>query len=230
MVERGLNTMHRHFAKGKIGFLSLAVVLGSFSIVGCGSRSGDFKEGREVSSTPNSTIDSTDTELGQMQDDSEQDRAYEEYVKNAKYASKIIAGDRWYDADGKVQYPAEYKKNAGFVPSDSARMAAQQIPNEVLQGMSTIDLLELIMDYPGSYSIIAYDTYDAAMEMYRDYYNFIDMFCNRKDAKEAIDEKYDSYTEEEIKKNSKSTHISTGNENKRDKFQMLEALKENCIE
>ena len=157
-------------------------------------------------------------------------RAYEEYVKNTEYASKIIAGDRWYDADGKVQYPAEYKKNAGFVPSDSARMAAQQIPNEVLQGMSTIDLLELIMNYPGSYSIIAYDTYDAAMEMYRDYYNFIDMFCNRKDAKEAIDEKYDSYTEEEIKKYSKSTHISTGNENKRDKFQMLEALKETCIE
>lgn len=117
--------------------------------------------------------------------------AYAEIPSNA---IGITNEEAWISQDGQYDYPVdvldeEWKK---FTSAEEMRRAIQ-IPEEVLESISTEELLLLILKYPLLCDIHAFDTLEDGYEHLKEQFNGIQEFLSRQDAFEELIAAYDAY-------------------------------------
>lgn len=219
----------RHFRKWMIPIsvilvLSFVAILFTVQRNGAGKNAGPMQESTQAAAetTPTATADRSDEEMldsdeiegnrekaiiknfGKFytKDDSISD--YETYFINRYKKYRIEDEKLWKDKKGNWRYPKEYEFS--FVPSNPACMAAQQFPPGLLEDMDTEELLSFILS--GDKNVIwgwcAYDNYLMGLAMYYSSYNYIHELMNREDCAAVVHQKYQGYTEDEVRKYSKS--------------------------
>ncbi len=130
----------------------------------------------------------------------------------------------WKDEQGNYQYPKGYT-NEGH---DDASLASQQMPQDLLDEISTEELYQLILSLPGDWGHYYYDTYLGMLGAYYMRYNFIENLMEREDAAGVVHQYYQKYTKKEIKKYSKRYNNNNGDSvserQKEGRFQLTEGL------
>lgn len=105
----------------------------------------------------------------------------------------------WKDAKGNYHYPKGYEINY-YIPSDYNLMVAQQMPQALLDEISTEELYQLIMSLPGDWVSHWIDTYLQMVERYYVSYNFMTNFMRRKDSAKVVHHYYQNYSKEDRSK------------------------------
>lgn len=129
---------------------------------------------------------------------------YETYFIHRYKKYRIEDNKLWKDKKGNWCYPKKYKFS--FVPSNPALMAAQQFPPELLEDMDTEELLSFILsgEKNVTWGWCAYDNYLMGLSLYYSSYNYIHELMNREDCAAVVHQKYNKYTDDEVRKYSKS--------------------------
>ncbi len=97
--------------------------------------------------------------------------------------------DEWYDEDGKLKYPIsdEEWKTLGNV---EAKFSACQIPQEILDSISTEELLYMVEIYPFMNVIYLYES-SVGFEVMKENFNGLQELLSRSDCKEVVLQAYD---------------------------------------
>jgi hypothetical protein len=82
--------------------------------------------------------------------------------------------------------------------TNSERIAACQIPDNILVSLSTEDLLELCLQYPLRIDILAYDNILEGLDRYSRTFNGFQEFINRDDAADVLLKKYKKINPQKI--------------------------------
>lgn len=132
----------------------------------------------------------------------------------------------WKDKKGNYTYPKDYEIDTMVGSEKPSALASQQMPQELLDEISTEDLYRLIIkaptDYYGWYAPW-YDTYLSILVRFYTHYNFIEELMEREDAPEVVHRYYTKYSEKEVEKYSLRSR-SQVNYKKRGRFQLTEGL------
>ncbi|MCM1236115.1 MAG: hypothetical protein NC489_39025, partial [Ruminococcus flavefaciens] len=108
--------------------------------------------------------------------------------------------NEWKDAEGNYHAPKGYKIDYSNPNWFAEEMAAQQMPQELLEEISTEELYQLIMSLPMEglgWEFIIYDTYlQRAANLYLAY-NFMTDFMRREDSPQVVHQYYQKYSEED---------------------------------
>lgn len=193
--------------KNKKYFITICIML-TICVVGCGGS--DIKKSKNTQKKK--TVETKTSEPKQ----------YEKYLTEDEYADDFISDITKWKKDGEYCYPAGYE--VACVPGDEHRMAAQQFPPQLIEEMDTESLLDFIMQDRGDISILAYDRYSYAFQIYRDNYNFIDAFLEREDAESVVKHYYQRYSDQEIQTYSKTSRQSTSDIDSQSDFQLIEGM------
>jgi hypothetical protein len=81
----------------------------------------------------------------------------------------------------------EWKK----LGTDSARILALQMPQNVLQKMPTESLLEACLDFPYTYDMFAFNNFDMGFEVVKKRFNGFDELLKRNDITNVLLDKYE---------------------------------------
>lgn len=132
----------------------------------------------------------------------------------------------WKKKQGGYTYPKAYE--ICFAPGiGDSFFAAQQMPQALLDEISTEELLQLILNAPGGWDN-TYDSYLQMLSYYYGYYGFLRDLMDRKDAAEVVHQQYQKYTKKERQKYSKQNHSwqpkNQAQMRERGKFQLTEGL------
>lgn len=153
---------------------------------------------------------------------------YEKFFTEKKYQEYLHTDlNQWVMGNGNYDYPKDYE--ILYIPSQDLELAKQQFPKELLEKLSTKELLDLIMKYREPLLITAYDHVLDALSEYRSDYNFIDEIMTRADAKTVVKDYYSQYSQEEVKKYSRLQEKGVNADSQEemleaDKFQLIEGL------
>lgn len=110
----------------------------------------------------------------------------------------------WKDKNGNYHYPEGYEMS--IQPSDE-KMAAQQMPQKLLEEISTKELYDLIMSLPEFSQTWVRDNYIYyLLDLYVEY-NFIENLMQRDDCATVVHEHYKKYSAKEKKKYSKCEYV-----------------------
>lgn len=137
----------------------------------------------------------------------------------------------WKDKQGNYQYPKGYMHTLAHSGIDPNTFAPQQMPQELLDEISTEELYQLILNVPTKDDTGWHNTHETYLPMlsaYYSVYNFIENLMERKDAAKVVHQHYQKYTKKEIKRYSKRYRgfedYSISEWEKEGKFQLTEGL------
>lgn len=139
----------------------------------------------------------------------------------------------WKDKRGNYQPPKGYAICWDMRRVSNQDMASQQMPQQLLDEISTEDLYCLIMDLPGTWFTFAANTYLDMLSRYYISYNFMTNFMQREDCAAVVHQHYQKYSEKEKSKytlnrydeNYHDGYQDTEKElQKQERFQITEAL------
>ncbi len=136
----------------------------------------------------------------------------------------------WKGKQGNYQYPKGYSMEH----RDNVSMASQQMPQGLLDEISTEELYQLIMNTPPEDGIGStgwnsfHETYLQMLAVYYTQYNFIENLMEREDAAQVVHKYYQQYTKKDIEKYSKQNRVSNADSysemRKEGNFQLTEGL------
>ncbi len=112
----------------------------------------------------------------------------------------------WKDKQGNYQFPKGYVHTFAPNGTDPYAFAPQQMPQALLEEISTEELYQLILNVPTDDDMGWHNTYERYLQMlsaYYSVYNFIENFMEREDAAQVVHQQYQKYTKKEIKRYSK---------------------------
>lgn len=124
----------------------------------------------------------------------------------AKYSNKDTVhnatptydSDMWITDNGEIEYPITTKdKKWKDFTSHEEMVNACTIPNELLEEMTTEELVELMMDYPLMSDLLLFDDIQAGFEVMSHDSNILGELQKREDGAEKL---LTRYTEFKIKK------------------------------
>lgn len=119
-------------------------------------------------------------------------KAYEKYAK--EYPNCVHGMKEWKKVDGKYQYPVTaYDEEWLNYPSVEEKYAACKIPDEILDSLTTKELLELVIDCPVFINISAYDSYEQGIKEVAEQFNGLDELLKRSDCKDVLLDYYSAY-------------------------------------
>ena len=102
--------------------------------------------------------------------------------------------DDWYNDDYEIEFPLNVEdeewKNIGNVVD---MRAVSQIPDVILESISTEDLLVLIEEYPLGFDLYAYETLSEGYEQIKSQFNGIEEFLSRDDAYNVLINEYEDF-------------------------------------
>lgn len=159
--------------------------------------------------------------------DEERIESYQKAYFSDEYADiRYDDLSEWKDAEGNYHCPEGYEISYAPAADSELTFAPQQMPQALLDEISTEDLYRLIMDAPGYWSYERSDTYLHLLAGYYTYYNFLQNFMERSDAAEVVHQYYQSYSKKEIKKYSKRYYYVWDTSEYKDmaEFQITEGL------
>lgn len=117
---------------------------------------------------------------------------YEIYME--KYSDCTHGIEEWKKVDGKYRYPVTPDNDvwSTYVKVEQ-KYAACMIPQEILDTISTKDLLELVLDCPLLINLYAYDTYAQAVDEIANQFNGMAELIAREDCGEVVLDYYSAY-------------------------------------
>lgn len=223
------------------------ILLIALCMTGCGSKeSTQMQETQE--SAPNTasvaTEEPTDTPIPKTAKKTieecfrgllfESPEIYQKKLLNPEYDSVRYDNlSDWINKKGQYQPPKGYKICWDMREDSNQDMASQQMPEQLLDEISTEELYCLIMDLPGTWFTFASSTYLDMLSRYYISYNFMTNFIQRDDSAKIVHQYYQKYSKKEKSKytlnrydeNYRKGYQDTEMELKRqERFQITEGL------
>ncbi len=140
----------------------------------------------------------------------------------------------WKDAKGNYHAPKGYKIACLSSAWFTEQMASQQMPQELLDEISTEELYQLIMNLPvETWSVSTTNSYLQMTAKYYVYYNFMTDFIQREDSAEVVHRYYQKYSKKEKLKYTGNTFMENRGKGlkdtqedlqKQERFQVTEGL------
>lgn len=120
------------------------------------------------------------------------DRQYDQWVK--KHSDCVQGIKKWKKIDGKYQYPVTpYDKEWGNYTETDEIFTACQIPQEILNKLTTEELLELVLDCPELISICFYDSIVEGVKVLAERFNGMNELLTREDCLAVVSRYYSEY-------------------------------------
>ncbi len=117
---------------------------------------------------------------------------YEKWMK--KYPNCVHPAKEWKKVNGKYQYPVTpYDKEWGSYGKKEERYVACQIPQKILDELSTEELLELVLDCPLTVNMYLYDGIKDGVKKMAQYLNGMDELLGREDCLSVVHQYYAKY-------------------------------------
>ncbi len=120
------------------------------------------------------------------------DRQYEKWVKQN---SDCVQGvKKWKKVNGKYQYPVTpYDKEWGNYTKNDEMYTACQIPREILDQLTTEELLELVLDCPQLIDIYSYNSIQEGVKLLAERFNGMNVLLSREDCLSVVSRYYSEY-------------------------------------
>ncbi len=120
------------------------------------------------------------------------DRQYDQWMK--KHSDCVQGIKKWKKIDGKYQYPVTpYDKEWGNYTQTEEIYTACQIPQEILDRLTTEELLELVLDCPKLISINFYDSFEEGVKFLAERFNGMNELLAREDCLAVVSRYYSEY-------------------------------------
>lgn len=117
---------------------------------------------------------------------------YDSYMK--EYPNCIHGVEDWKKVNGKYQYPVtSYDAEWQNYPHVQEKYVACHIPDEIIQELSTEELLELVLDFPLLINIYAYSSYDEGVKEVAKQFNGMAELLKRTDCLSVVSSYYQAY-------------------------------------
>lgn len=118
---------------------------------------------------------------------------YEKWMK--KYPDCVHPAKEWKKVNGKYKYPVTpYDKEWGNYRLKEERYVACQIPQKILDELSTEELLELVLDCPLTVNMYLYDGIKDGVKKMAQYLNGMDELLGREDCLSVVHQYYAKYS------------------------------------
>lgn len=117
---------------------------------------------------------------------------YDDWMK--QYPKCVHGVNEWKKVDGKYKYPVTpYDEEWGNYMLSAEKYTACQIPQEILDSLSTGELLELVLDYPLLVNMCLYDSMEDGVKKLAQYFNGMDELLLREDCLKVVSSYYKEY-------------------------------------
>jgi hypothetical protein len=113
--------------------------------------------------------------------------------------------DDWKNAtSGEIEFPiTPDNEKWSELNSHSEMISACEVPNELIDQMSTQDLVDLVLQYPLLGEILAYTTYDQGLEAVKAEFNGLQELYSREDVAEVL---LDTYCSKDV---TEKSHVNS---------------------
>lgn len=120
------------------------------------------------------------------------DRQYDKWTK--QHSDCIQGTKKWKKVNGKYQYPVTpYDKEWGNYILNEEMYTACQIPQEILDRLTTEELLELVLDCPQLIDIYSYDSIEEGVKLLAERFNGMNALLTREDCLAVVSRYYLEY-------------------------------------
>lgn len=148
--------------------------------------------GSSISMAAQVTADNGDVFQKQLSGVCQVEKTYKELV--SEYPDSVYDAEDWKKSQGAYQYPVTaFDDDWEKYYSTAEKYAACQIPEEILSGLSTQELLELVIDFPLLINIYAYDSCEEGIREVAKYFNGMNELLKRYDCLDTVLEFYENY-------------------------------------